>query len=308
MLLSRPRSTRRKINEWGQMSARAYGMALVTVAAVLWSTGGIFVRLLSLDVWTMVAWRSLFAAISLLLLVLFQNRRQPRKVIRTVNRPGLVVVPIAAFSMGAYVVAIKLTTVANVMIVFATVPFVASGVAFLWMGEKAKSRVLLASTVALLGIAIMAGSATRSQDFAGNTIAFLMTLAFGVQLVMARRYPSLEMAPVNALGAAVCAVICWPLMAAEIPNVQQLIILALFGITTTALAYLLFLTGGRHIPSGEASLIGLLDVVLAPFWVWLFFDEQPGRAAIIGGSLVFASVLWYLSLGQRREKAVPNSS
>lgn len=292
----------------GQIGARAYGMALVTAAAVLWSTAGFFVRLLSVDVWTMLAWRSLFAAISLFLVVWFQIRLQPLQTIRAVGWPGLVAVPIAAISMGAYVVALKLTTVANVMIVYATVPFVASGVAFFWIGEKAKSRLLLASAVALIGIAIMAGSATRPQDIAGNAIAFLMTLAFGMQLVMARRYPSLEMAPVNALGAAVCAVISWPLMAAGIPNLHQLIILALFGITTTALAYLLFLTGGRHIPSGEAGLIGLLDVVLAPFWVWLVFGEQPGRAAIIGGGLVLASVLWYLSLGQRRAKAVHNSS
>jgi drug/metabolite transporter (DMT)-like permease len=127
-----------------------------------------------------------------------------------------------------------------------------------------------------------------------------MTIAFGVQLVMARRYPSLEMAPTNAMGAALCAIICWPFIAAETPSLHQLAILALFGITTTSLAYILFLTGGRHIPSGEAGLIGLLDVVLGPFWVWLAFREQPGQAAIIGGSLVLVPVLWYLTAGQRQ--------
>jgi drug/metabolite transporter (DMT)-like permease len=144
----------------------------------------------------------------------------------------------------------------------------------------------------------MAGSATRPQDIAGNALSFLMTLAFAVQLVMARRFPELAMAPVNAIAAALCAVVCWPLMASAIPSAHQLAILALFGVTTTALAYILFLTGGRHVPSGEAGLIGLLDVVLAPLWVWLTFAEQPGRAALVGGALVLASVLWYLS-GQR---------
>jgi hypothetical protein len=71
-----------------------------------------------------------------------------------------------------------------------------------------------------------------------------MTLTFGVQLVMARRYPRLEMAVINAFAAALCAIGCWPLAAAGIPNLYHLIILALFGITTTAFAYLLFLTGG----------------------------------------------------------------
>ncbi|MFI5014878.1 MAG: DMT family transporter [Hyphomicrobiales bacterium] len=282
--------------------ARAYGMALVTVAAVLWSTAGLFVRLLDLDVWTMLAWRSLFAALSLASVVAIQNGQHTIRAVRAMGRPGLAAIPIAVVSMGSYVIALKLTTVANVMVVYATVPFVAAGVALLWIGERAAFRVLLASAIALIGILIMAGSATRPQDIAGNGVAFLMTLAFGTQLVMARRYPSLEMSSINAIAAALCAVICWPLTAAAMPSPLQLVILALFGMTTTALAYILFLTGGRHIPSGEAGLIGLIDVVLAPFWVWLAFGEQPGRAAIIGGGLVLASVLWYLA-GQRWTKA-----
>ena len=282
-----------------RLDARAYGVALVMSAAVLWSTGGLFVRLLDLDVWTMLAWRSLFAALSLVLVVIIQHGRNTVQVVRAVGWPGLVAIPLAAISMGSYVAAIKLTTVANVMIIYATVPFVAAGVAFVWIGERSKSRVLLASAIALAGIVIVAGSTTRLQDIAGDAIAFLMTLTFGVQLVMARRYPRLEMAVINAFAAALCAIGCWPVAAAGIPDLYHLIILALFGITTTAFAYLLFLTGGRHIPSGEAGLVGLLDVVLAPFWVWLAFGEQPGQAAFVGGSLVLASVFWYLS-GQLR--------
>jgi drug/metabolite transporter (DMT)-like permease len=283
----------------GEIGSHAYGVALVTAAAVLWSTGGLFVRLLDLDVWTMLAWRSLFAALSLALVVAIQNRQHALRAVRAIGWPGLAAIPIAVVSMGAYVIALKLTTVANVMIVYATVPFVAAGVAFLWIGERVRSRVLLASALALVGIVIMAGSSTRFQDVAGNAIAFLMTLAFATQLVMARRNPALEMSSINAIAAAMCALICWPFAAPAIPSLDQLAVLALFGITTTALAYLLFLTGGRYIPSGEAGLIGLLDVVLGPFWVWLAFAEQPGRAALIGGGLVLASVLWYLT-GQRR--------
>jgi drug/metabolite transporter (DMT)-like permease len=284
-----------------RLGARAYGTVLVASAAVLWSTGGLFVRLLDLDIWTILAWRSLFAAASLFLLVVCQHGRSTIRAIRAIGWPGTFAVPIAAVSMGAYVVAIKLTTVANVMVVYATVPFVAAGIAFVWIGESSKPRVLLASAVALVGIAILAGSATRPQDIAGNAFAFLMTLAFGVQLVMARRYPWLEMAVINSFAAALCSIVCWPLAAAETPDLHQLIILALFGITTTALAFLLFLMGGRHIPSGEAGLIGLLDVVLGPFWVWLAFGEQPGQEALVGGSLVLASVFWYLS-GQFRAR------
>ena len=268
---------------------------MITVAAVLWSTAGLFVRALDLDVWTMLGWRSVFAAISLGAIVVYQNRGGTLAAVRGLGWPGVAAVPIGVISMTGYVASLKLTTVANVMVVYATVPFVAAGVAFLWIGERAARRVLVASGIALLGIMVMAGSATRMQDIAGNACAFVMTASFAVQLVMARRYPALQMAAVNAIAASLCALVCWPMMAATMPSPLQFLLLAGFGVTTTALAYLLVLTGARHIPSGEAGLVGLLDVVLGPLWVWLAFSEQPGAVALVGGGLVLAAVLWYLA-------------
>lgn len=279
----------------GLLGPRGTGIVLVMAAAVLWSTAGLFVRSLDLDVWTILGWRSLFAAMSLALVVACQNGRGTLAAMRTIGWPGLACVPVAIASMVSYVVALKLTTVANVMVIYATVPFLAAGIAFVWIGERATLRVLVASGIALGGIGVMAGATTGWRDVAGNAMALLMTASFAAQLVMTRRYPALRMAPVNAIAAALCALACWPAMSAVTPSLWQLALLAGFGVTTTALAYLLFLTGGRYLPSGEAGLIGLLDVVLGPLWVWLAFAEQPGLAALAGGGLVFAAVFWYLA-------------
>ncbi|MFX6945426.1 hypothetical protein ABTH53_20430, partial [Acinetobacter baumannii] len=66
------------------------------------------------------------------------------------------------------------------------------------------------------------------------------------------------------------------------------------------LAYLLFLTGARYIRSGEAGLIGILDVILGPLWVWWAFGENPGIAAVVGGAIVLSALVWYLT---RRDAA-----
>jgi drug/metabolite transporter (DMT)-like permease len=288
-----------------QRRGRAYGIVLVAAASVLWSTAGLFVRLLDadgpLDLWTMLTWRAGFAALSLFIVIAVQQRERTWQAVSAIGWPGVAAVPVAAVSMISYIVALKLTTVANVMVIYATVPFLAALLAYLWIGETMERRVLAASAIALLGILIMAGSATRPQDIAGNGLAFLMTLTFAVLLVMARRYPALGMAPINAFASVLCAALCWPLMTGAAPSAYQVVILALFGATTTALAFLLFLIGGRYIPSGEAGLIGMLDVVLGPFWVWLLFAERPAEAALIGGAIVLAAVLWYLA-AQLREK------
>lgn len=284
-------------------SKRARGIALVAAASVIWSTGGLFVRFLDLDLWTLQAWRALFSALSLLVVVLIDKGRKTPKAFHDMGRLGLVAAPIAAVSMISFVAALKLTTVANVMVVYATVPFVAAAVAYVWVREKIERRTMIASLVALLGVAIMAGSATRPSDLAGNALSLLMTLSFAVLLVMARRYPLMAMAPINALGALLCAVFCFPLVPGGVPSSSEMLTLAVFGTTTTGFAYLLFLNGGRLIPSSEAGLVGLLDVPLAPLWVWLVFGEEPSFSALIGGGIVLAALAWSLS-GLRQPEPV----
>ena len=147
---------------------RFWGLALVTGAAVLWSTAGLFVRLLDLDNWTIQAWRSLFGALSLLAIILGQHGRRTPQAFRSIGWVGLAAVPISAISMFTYVAALKLTTVANVMIVYATVPFIAAAVAFVWNGERSRRRTVIASVIALVGISVMVGSSTRAGDLAGD--------------------------------------------------------------------------------------------------------------------------------------------
>lgn len=282
---------------------RAYGLVLVFLGTVLWSSAGLFARAIDVDAWAMQGWRAFFGGLSLTIFIAFSAGRRTPEVFLAVGRIGAVAVPLAAVSMLCYVAALKLTTVANVLVVYATLPFVVAGVAWLWMGERLDRRVGIASLVALAGVVFMAAGSLRPQDFAGNAASLVMTVTFAILVVMIRRHPGLGMAPVNALGAFLCAAVCLP-FASALPSAGELFLLALFGLTTTSLAYMLFLTGSRHIPAAEAGIIALLDVVLGPTWVYLAFGEDPGTPAVIGGAVVLAALAWYL-LGARRVRPLP---
>ena len=285
------------------ISSRTYGIILVTMAAFCWSIAGLFMRMLDLDVWTILVWRSVFGSAALWLVVVWQNRRRdqagvpgemPATAAIPFSWPGIAAIALSTISMVSYITALKLTTVANVLAIYATIPFVCVGLAWLWLGEKIDRRVLAASSIAFLGVLVVAGFAARPEDVLGNLMAFSMTLSFSIMVIMAQRYPGMDMAKANAIGCMVCALICWPMMSGVVPSLSQVALLAGFGITSTALAYMLFLTGGRHIPPGEAGLIALLDVVLGPLWVWLAFSEEPGLATAIGSGLILSAVVWYL--------------
>ncbi|MET0747718.1 MAG: DMT family transporter [Rhizobium sp.] len=284
------------------MQPRTYGLVLVTVATVMWSSAGLFVRMLDLDVWTTLGWRSVFGGLTLVIISLFGRRAKAPTAATPYGLYALLGL-FSALSMFGYVASLKLTTVANVLSIYAIVPFVAAGFAYLLIGERIERRVLTASCVAFVGVLIVAGFALRLTDLAGNGLALLMTLTFSYLLVMARKHPSLRLAPVNAIGSGLCVLLCLPLMSHAMPDLGELGILAVFGSTTSGIAYLLYMTGGRYIPSGEAGLIGLMDVVLGPLWVWLAFSEWPGNSTIVGAGLILLAVFWYLWSGLRDSAA-----
>jgi drug/metabolite transporter (DMT)-like permease len=280
---------------------RLYGVLLVTASTVMWSSAGFFVRALDLELWTMVAWRSLFACLLLLPLAFALRGRAVFRLRRSVGPGGLVAIPVMAVAMFSYVAALKLTSVANVMVVYATVPFLAAGLAFLMLRERPGLRVLCAAGVAFVGVVSMAGSATAAADLAGNGFALLMTLGFAASVVTARRWTRYDATLATALASGLCALGCFgvalaTLPALPVPNAPQLVVLVLFSLATQSLSYLFFLLGSRHVPSSEAGLIALLDVVLGPLWVWLVFVETPGTPALIGGALVLLAVVGYLTL------------
>lgn len=295
-----------KLDHRRKLGRQFYGVLFVGASTVLWSTAGFFVRLIDLDVWTMVAWRSLFAFVTLLIVAIIAAGHRAFLLRQNFGWPGAIYTPIAAISMVSYIVALKLTSVANVMIIYATVPFVAAGLAFLLMRERVDRPVMIASAVAFLGVVIMAGFARGTSDVIGIAMALLMTVSFATTVVMARRWPALDLAMVTALASALCGALCFTLASSAIPSPYQLALLFLFSLATQSLSYVLFLIGGRQIPSAEAGLVALLDVVLAPLWVWMAFAEQPSTAALVGGAMTLSAVALYLTWQLKRDSPDPS--
>ena len=280
---------------------RRSGVILVAASAILWSTAGLFVRMADLDAWTIVAWRSVFAFLTLGGIAVAQNRHDLVRSFTGFGLPGLVSIAVSVISTISYVVALRLTTVANVMTVYAALPFIATAIAFFWLREKVTRRFLVAGTVALAGIGTSTGAVATLRDVMGIFAAFVMTSTFAMQLVHTKRHPSLDMTILSALAGGVCVLVAAPMMQVGIPAPTQLLACALYGILTTGLAYVLVLKGGRLISSGEAGLVSLLDVVLGPLWVWVFFAERPAATVLAGGFIVLGSVVWYLWSRRRVE-------
>jgi drug/metabolite transporter (DMT)-like permease len=273
---------------------RLLGLAMVAASAVLWSTAGLFVRLATLDTPTLVLWRSLFAALTLGGLALL--RGGPARIM-AVGRSGWIgalFVGTSVVSSTAYVLSLRLTTVANVMTVYAALPFIATGIGFVWIHERVSRRFLVAGALATGGIVASAGASTGLGDLAGIGAALVMTVGFAVQLVGIRRHGRVDVMALNACAAGTCVPLMVPFAHWALPTPGQLAWCACYGAFTTGFAYVLALEGGRRVAPGEVGFISMLDVVLGPLWVWLAFGEAPGAMVIAGGAVVLGAVAWYL--------------
>ena len=280
------------------MEPRGLGLIQVTAGTVLWSFAGLFVRAVDLNVWDLILWRSIFASLCLFAIALMRPSN-----VATFGWKGLLAAFLSAIAMFCYVASLTLTTVANVLIIYATLPFVAAGLTWIVSKERASKRLLMASTAALVGIAFVAGTALTGSDVIGNALALVMTFTFGALLVVIRFYGSLNIIRVNATAALICACAALPFTSGHVPDAYTFFIIFLLAFLTTALAFLFFLFGGRHIASSEAALIALLDVILGPLWVWIGYAENPGYGAMIGGLIVLLSVTWYFWPSLRNGKS-----
>jgi len=271
---------------------RRLGTALVVAAAIAWSTAPFFTRLLHLDSWTILFWRGLFGGgFITAFLVLTRGRAGARELVET-GKSGWLVASLSTLGMVTFIPALQLTNVSNVAIIIATGPFVAAGIAWIWLGEATRRSTLIAGLVALCGIAIIVGSPAGAADFRGIGLACIMTVAIAAMTVAVRRHKQNSMVAAAALSNFLGSVVSVP-FADGLTNVtgRDLGVLAMFGLFQVGMGLTLFVLGSRLLPSGQASLIATLETPLMPFWVWLAFHELPTERALIGGSLVMGAVV-----------------
>jgi drug/metabolite transporter (DMT)-like permease len=276
----------------GAQSQHRLGIALVLAAAVAFSTAPFFTRLLHYDSWTILFWRGVFGGgLIAAIMVLLQGRAGLRDLIG-MGKNGWLVALYSTIAMIAFIPSLQLTSVSNVAIVIATGPFFAAGLAWLWLREIPRPRTILASIVALCGVAIIVGNAKVGSDILGIGLACVMALAIAAMTVMVRRHRDTSMVAAAAISNFLTSIVCIP-FAHGITSVTggDLLILAMFGFFQVALGLTMFLLGSRLLPSSQAALISTLETPLMPFWIWLAFAEVPALRVLLGGALVMGAVI-----------------
>ena len=275
----------------GGVPSPATGTGLVIAAAVLWSSGGLIVRLLQgVDSWTIVFWRSVAAC---LFLALFGLWSQGLAYLRAFSRLSLASLAIALCFVVAsisLVVALKLTTVADVLILMSCSPLLAALLGRVALGERLGGLgwIALASTIA--GAAIMVSDSYARGSLAGDLIALCIALAQAVAIVLFRKHRDVSMVPAVNLAMLIAALIVAPLASFEPIAARSAGLIGFFGAGQLGLGLALYATGAPLIPAAQTAMLGVLEPVIGPIWVWLALGERPTQAGLIGGAIVIGAM------------------
>jgi drug/metabolite transporter (DMT)-like permease len=265
------------------------GRLFVALAALAWSTAGLFQRELSVNVGTQLAGRALFATLGVFAFVAIAQRGAVVAAFRAIGRAGLVLAALMAVSSGAFIAALNYTSVANVLFMQALAPVLAAVLGTV-IGEPVGRRTWVAMLVAIAGVSVMVGG-PHHPTATGFSLSLLMSVTFAATIVITRHRREVSMAPATCLSQLLVLLAAAPFSQPSDVGAQDLTLLAALGVCQIGLGLIFLTIGARLIPAAEVALITLLEIVLGPIWVWIALSEQPAAATLVGGAIVLAAVV-----------------
>lgn len=282
------------------------GTIILAASAVAYSTAGFFTRLITVDAWTLLFWRGVFAGLFIFGVVGWRERGKFVATVRAIGREGLLIALCSALATVCFLNGMRLSSVADVLVIDAMIPFLTAGIAWLVIGEREDKATLLATVVAVVGVGVMAGPAIAAGRLVGDLLALGMALLMSLVLVLIRRNREVDMLPAVALSAFACAAIVLPFAHPLSVSTQELGLLALFGTSQFGMGLLLLALGTPLVSATRGALVGVLQTPLGTLWVWLAYGETPAVATLIGGTVVLAAVVVDIALHGRaaRDHAV----
>lgn len=270
---------------------------LLALCGVLWSTGGVLIKLVDWHPGAIWATRSAFAA-----LALFAVRRPT---LRNIQRAEWGAAIALAATTGLFVLANKLTTAANAILIQYSAPVWVALLGQWFLGERASRRDWLTIFLVLGGITLFFFEHLTIDHVAGNLVALGAGVAFAFSSLTMRRVATLDggaldpLRPIvlgNLLGAVLGAPFCF---LSPPPDLAGWGALAALGVFQQGGAYLAYVAAVRHATAMEVILIPVIEPILSPLWVAIAFDEWPGAAALAGGAIVVGAVTLRAVLSRR---------
>ena len=279
------------------------GPLLVFLGAFCLSFGGLIVKSFEgATLWQILFWRQFFFILLVIIFLLFSYKKKIFVALYQSGIPGFIGGIILGLGFSAYVFAMYNTTVANANFIISLQILFLAIFGYFFLKEKISKLTLASIILAISGILLMVGSSLSPGQLSGNLVAFIMPSSFAVLIIIVRKYPNVDMIPLQLFAGIVAMLIGYFVSSKINISTHDLFLAFIAGFFQVGLGFIFITIGAKKTLSAIVGILMMTEAVFGPFWAWLFLDERPEFFALIGGSIIlFAVFIQFYSLLNREK-------
>ena len=263
------------------------GPLLVFLGAFCLSFGGLIVKSFEgATLWQILFWRQFFFIIAISIFLISTYKKEIFKAIYRSGIPGLFGGIVLGFGFSSYVFAMYNTTVANTNFIIQTQVIFLALFGYLFLKEKITTITLVSIILAISGILLILGSTLSPGQMSGNIVAFIMPISFAVLILVVRKYPTVDMIPLQLIAGVIAMLIGYIISSKITISTHDLLLGFLAGFFQIGFGFILITIGARTTPSAMVGIIMLTEAVFGPLWAWIFANENTPILVILGGCII----------------------
>ena len=280
------------------------GPVLVFLGAFSLSFGGLIVKSFEgATLWQILFWRSLFFIFVVIIFLLLTYKTKVLQAFKKSGIQGLIGGIILSSGFCGYVFAMYNTTVANTNFIIQTQILFLAIFGYIFLKEKISKVTLLSIILSIVGITLMLGSSLSSGEMIGNLAAFIMPISFAILILIIRKYPRVDMIPLQLIAGIVAMSIGYFIAGKINISYHDIFLGFLAGFFQLGFGFIFITVGARNTPSAIVGIIMITEAVFGPLWAWMFVNENPPLSVLIGGSIIIFAVLLQFLLVKKKNSS-----
>ena len=267
------------------------GFLLALLGVLVFTPDTLLIRLTDLEFFSLTVGRGTIGGLSILLGFSLYYRRNLKVQILAIGGWGLILALLEGSSTWMFHAALKKTSVANVLLFFASTPLIAALMTKMFLKDEIHKSTWIAIVAVGTGLVIVVSRDLSIGSWTGDLFALLNAVIVAAFFTVIRWKQDINLIPAAGIGLLLAAIVASPFAVFPDMSSHQWLYLILGAGFVLPTAVVLLTVGPRYIPAPEAAMLTLLEIVLGPLWVWLVISEEPSANTLFGGIIVVTSLL-----------------
>jgi drug/metabolite transporter (DMT)-like permease len=272
------------------LSEQQKGSLLAFVAVMFITPDSLFIRLSSVDTWSLVFYRGVIPFFTVLIGMLIIYRLNFFKMLITSGYHGLIYIFTFSITNITFVVSIQNTNVANTLVMIAMAPMLSAILGGIFLKEMPDKKTWIAIAITFMAAVYIFYDSLQLGSIYGDILGFITALGLAVGAVTIRSAKKKNLVPAAVVGKLFVAIFAMFFIDSYVLVNRDLFIVPLMCVMCVAIPFVMVTIAPRFIPAEEVNLFFLLETIVGPFWVWMVIKEQPSIETIQGGVIIILTI------------------